>query len=239
MRSLSRRRSRPGRPAARVGGEGRDNCGDVGARDRGGFCWDCVHSARRHTVEHEQLCSGKQARGARGGAVRCGGAGGARRGGAGDGARAREDGRARDGAVLDRQRVSTRADELAGVQDREGRAVERTQGDAVHSVGLRNRDAGRSVPSEDTGSDGKGQLSTVLGESEVLCDWGRDGQAVSVAERGSTASIRSATDKGWDLGNRRARICGDRRQSVYWVAQEAAQGGGMGADVQQRDGDSD
>ena len=79
----------------------------------------------------------------------------------------------------------------------------------------------------------------VLGELEVLRDGGRDGQAVLVAERGSTASVCSATDEGWDLGNGRAGICGDRRRSVCWVAWEAAQGGGMGADVQQRDGDGD
>ena len=79
----------------------------------------------------------------------------------------------------------------------------------------------------------------MLGESEVLRDGVRDGQAVSVAERGSTASVRSATDKGWDPGDGRAGICGDGRRSVCWVARKAAQGGGIGADVQQRDSDGD
>ena len=46
------------------------------------------------------------------------------------------------------------------------------------------------------GLDSKEQLSTVLGKLEVLRDRRRDGQAVLVAKRSSTASVRSATNKG-------------------------------------------
>ncbi len=73
--------------------------------------------------------------------------------------------------------------------------MEEAQGDAVHGVGGRKWDAGRSVPSEDTGPDGEKQLPAVLGKSEVLRNGRGDGQAVSMAERSSTASVRSAADE--------------------------------------------
>ena len=119
----------------------------------------------------------------------------------------------------------------AGVPDGRRGAVERAQGNGMHSMGEGVRDASGSVPSEDAGPDGEEQLSTVLGESAVLRDGGRDGQAVSVAERSGTAGICSTADSKWDPGNGRARVYRDRRRGICWMAWKAAQEGDMGADI--------
>jgi hypothetical protein len=117
--------------------------------------------------------------------------------------------------------------------------VEKTQGDAVHSIGKGNRDASRSVPGEDTGSDGEEQLPTVLGKLEVLRDRRRDRQAVSVAERGGAAGIRSAVDEQGDAGDRRAGVRRAGRRGVRWLAREGAQVRDVGADVYERNGNGD
>jgi hypothetical protein len=63
-------------------------------------------------------------------------------------------------------------------------------------------------------SDGEEQLPAVLGKSEVLRN-GRGGrQAVSMAERSSTASIRSTTDERGYWSYERAGLQGDRRRGI-------------------------
>ena len=104
-------------------------------------------------------------------------------------------------------------------------------------MGSGNGDAGGSVPSEDTGLDSEEQLSTVLGESEVLRDWGRYGEAVSVAERSGAASVCGATDEQGDPGDGRARVYRGGRQCVRWLARKGAWVGDVGADVYKRNGD--
>jgi hypothetical protein len=74
------------------------------------------------------------------------------------------------------------------------RAVERAQGNRMHSIGKGVRDASRSVLSEDAGLDSKEQLLVVLGKSAVLRDRGRDRQVVSVAKRSSTSGICSTAN---------------------------------------------
>lgn len=102
----------------------------------------------------------------------------------------------------------------AGVPDGGRGSVERAQGNAVHSIGEGIRDASGSVPSEDAGPDGEEQLSKVPGKLAVLRNGGRDGQAVSVAERSGAAGICSTADSKWDPGDGRAGIFRDRRRGI-------------------------
>ena len=84
--------------------------------------------------------------------------------------------------------------------------MEEAQSDAMHGVGGRNWDAGRSVPGKDTGPDSKEQLPAVLGKSEVLRNRRGGRQAVSMAERSSTASVRSVADERGYWGYERAGL---------------------------------
>jgi hypothetical protein len=74
--------------------------------------------------------------------------------------------------------------------------VEKALGAGVHGVGEGVWRRGRYVSEEDFRSDGEEQLSAVLGESEVLCNGRGDREAVSIAECGDTASVRSAAYTG-------------------------------------------